>query len=276
MAAFAFAAAIRLVLTGALPFAGAPALAGALPLAGVPTRGVVSLNLCTDELVLLVVDPRRIQSVSYLSHLREETPLWRRARAFRANDGTMLAAAAMRPGLVVTMGTGGRDRAQLARAVGARLLELPYPQSIADVARSLREVGRATGGQARAERIAALLEDARRTAPARRYDAMWVDGAGRTLSPGGLGAEWMRLAGLAQRAVPGDRITLEAMWTHPPAVLVRSRYRARQMSSATTWARHPGAARISSRGLATDGRRWTCAGPALLPEILRLRGLLVP
>ena len=67
MAGFASASAISLAL------AGAPTL----PQAG----GVVSLNLCTDELVLLVADSAAIRSVSYLSHLRDETPLWRRARA---------------------------------------------------------------------------------------------------------------------------------------------------------------------------------------------------
>ena len=259
MAAFAFAAATSLALAAA-----GPSRAG----------GIVSLNLCTDELVLLVADARDIASVSYLSHLREETPLWRRARRHRANDGTMLAAAAMRPRVVMTMGTGGRDRARLAAAVGARLIELPYPQTIADIAKALREVGRATGGEARAERIAALLEDGVHTAPRRLHDAMWIDGAGRTLSPTGLSAQWMRLAGLRQRATPGDRVSLETLWSRPPAVLVRSLYRTRQTSSATSWIRHPAAARVPARTVATDGRRWTCAGPALLPEMLRLRRLL--
>ena len=258
MAAFAFASAISLAL------AGAPALSQA--------RGVVSLNLCTDELVLLVADPAAIRSVSYLSHLREETPLWRRARRHRANDGSMLAAAAMRPALIVTMGTGGRDRARLAAAVGARLLELPYPQTLPDIAASLRTVGRATGNAARAERIVGLLRAAEATAPAAPIDAMRIDGAGRTSSADGLGAAWLRLAGLKQRAVPGDRASLELMMTRPPAVLVQSLYRARQMSSATSWLRHPAAARAAAGWkIATDGRRWTCAGPSLLPEILRLR-----
>ena len=255
MAAFAFAAAISLA-------------------AAAPRGGIVSLNLCTDELVMLVADPAAIRSVSYLSHLREESPLWRRARRYRANDGSMLAAAAMQPAVVVTMGTGGRDRARLARAVGARLLELPYAQTLDDVVANLRRVGTATGGAARAKRIAALMRQAAATAPVGARDAMWVDGAGHTLSPGAVGAAWLRLVGLRQRAVPGDRVPLETMLTKPPAVLVASRYRAGQMSSAIAWARHPAARRArAGQRIDTDGRRWTCAGPTLLPEILRLRRL---
>ena len=256
MAAFAFATAISLAATP-------------LP------SGVVSLNLCTDELVLLVAEPARIRSVSYLSHAPEETPLWRRARAYRANDGSMLAAAAMRPRLIVTMGTSGRDRERLAKAVGARLLVLPYPITLADVEANLLSVGRATGGEAKAKRIVAIMRSAAAQTPTAGLDAIWADGAGRGLAADGLGAAWLRLAGLRQRAVEGQRLRLETMLARPPAVLVESRYRAGQMSSATAWRRHP-ASRFarSRRTLITDGRRWTCMGPSLLPEILRLRRLI--
>ncbi|HZF42046.1 MAG TPA: hypothetical protein VEZ48_01395 [Sphingomonadaceae bacterium] len=258
MAAFAFASAISLL-------AAAPGATG----------GVVSLNLCTDELVLLVARPDQVRGVSYLSHLPEELALWRQARRYPANDGSMLAAAARRPALVVTMGSAGRDQARLAAAVGARLLVLPYPASLADIAASVRRVGRATGNVGRAEAIVASMRSAVRNAPGGAVDAMWLDGAGRTLSPSSLGAAWLRLAGLAQRSVAGDQVTLEAMLTRPPTVVVQSRYRAGQMSSATGWLRHPAARRVArARTLPTDGRRWTCAGPTLLPEILRLRRAL--
>lgn len=260
MAAFAFALATSLLVA-------APATVG--------RGGVVSLNLCTDEFVLLVARPEQIRSISYLSQLREETPLWRRARRYRSNDGSMLAAASLRPRLIVTMGGGGRDQQRLAQAIGARLLVLPYPATLADVVASVRTVGNATGNRARAEAVVAAIGSAIGSAPPVAANALWIDGAGRTLSPSGLGAAWLRLAGLAQRAVAGDRVTLETVMTRPPRVLVQSRYRAGQMSSATAWLRHPAARRLSvARTLATDGRRWTCAGPTLLPEILRLRRAL--
>lgn len=259
MAAFAFATAISVAASSA-------AATGS---------GVVSLNLCTDELVLLVADPARIRSLSYLSHAREETPYWRLARQYKANDGSMLAAAAARPRLIVTMGPSGRDRARLARAVGARLLTLPYPTSLGDVSANLRAVGRATGGEARAERIVRLVRAAATSAPAKRQEAIWIDGAGRSFAADGLGAAWLRLAGLRQRAVPGQRLRLETLIVHPPAVLVESRYRPQQTSSATAWRRHPVARHAGAgRTLVTDGRRWTCMGPSLLPEILRLRRLI--
>lgn len=252
MAAFAFAWAISLAVTS--------------------SEGVVSLNLCTDELVLLAADPRRIRSVSYLSHAAEESVLWRQARQYRANDGSMLAAAVVRPALIVTMGEGGRDRERLAAAIGARLLVLPYPATVADIRRNIATVGRATGGGARAERVVRMMRAAEASTPPLARDAIWTSNAGRTFARDGLGAAWLRLAGLRQRNIPGERLTLETLLMRPPAVLVQSRYRVGQTSSATAWGLHPAARRQSAeRTIATDGRRWTCMGPTLLPEILRLR-----
>ena len=69
-------------------------------------RRVVSLNLCTDELLLALAAPDQILSVTHLAQDPAETPLWPQARRYRRNDGSLLSVAAMRPDLVVTMGGG--------------------------------------------------------------------------------------------------------------------------------------------------------------------------
>ena len=82
----------------------------------------------------------------------------------------------------------------------------------------------------------------------------------------------MALAGLRQRAVtvPGS---LEQLLVRPPAVILRSDYRQGQYSSEQRWLAHPLAWRVrDARTIATDGRAWTCMGPALAGEIERLRG----
>ena len=85
----------------------------------------------------------------------------------------------------------------------------------------------------------------------------------------------MALAGLRQRAIGGDRIALEELLVRPPAVLLRSDYRANQYSQGQAWLNHPLArAARGSRMMTTDGRRWTCMGPPLVDEVLRLRSEL--
>ena len=121
------------------------------------------------------------------------------------------------------------------------------------------------------------LRRLRRTTPARAVDTIWLGGGGRTVPATGLAAEWMRLAGLRQRAFWGDRVTLEQLLVSPPAILLRSDYRQGQYSAAQRWLNHPAARNVrAARTIATDGRLWTCMGPALIGEIRRLRREVAP
>ena len=249
----------------------AASLALAAPAEAAPLR-VASLNLCSDELLLALAAPGQIVSVTHLSQDPAETPLWRQARRYRRNDGSLLSVAALRPDLVLTMGGGARDRGRIAGRMGIRIVDLPFAQSLADVEQGIRQVaaalGRPQAGAAWLRRIAAL----RATAPPARLDALWLGGGGRTVSPQGLEAQWMALAGLRQRAMRGDRVSLETLIVDPPRILLRSDYREGQYSGAQRWLSHPVARRArGSRQLATDGRRWTCMGPLLVDEIARLR-----
>ena len=100
----------------------------------------------------------------------------------------------------------------------------------------------------------------RASAPRARRDAIWLGGGGRTVTAGGLEAQWMALAGLEQRAMQGDRVSLETLIARPPAVLLRSDYRQGQYSSGQRWLSHPIAHRARDR--ADDRRPTAGCGPA--------------
>jgi iron complex transport system substrate-binding protein len=254
-------------------------LAISLALAAAPApaqpRRAASLNLCTDELLLALAAPNAIVSVTHLAQNPAETPLWRRARLYSRNDGSLISVVPMRPDLIVTMGGGGSDRLRIAERLGIATVDLPFAQSLGDVAANIGRLalalGRPAAGAALVRRLTALV----RTAPPRRRDAIWLGGGGRTVAADGLEAQWMALAGLRQRRMQGDRVPLETLLVRPPAVLLRSDYRQGQFSLAQRWLAHPAALRPrGSLVLATDGRRWTCMGPLLIGEIERLRGAL--
>lgn len=233
---------------------------------------VASLNLCTDELLLALADDRQIASVTHLSTQNSETPYWQKARRFRANDGSLLSVAALKPDLVLTMGGGVRDRGSIARRLHIRVLDFPYPQSLADIEASVARLASELSQQKRGEELIGQLRKLRRTAPKRATDTIWLGGGGRTVPATGLAAEWMRLAGLRQRPFRGDRVSLEQLLVSPPQVLLRSDYRQSEYSGEQRWMTHPLARRTrAGRTMSTDGRRWTCMGPSLVPEILRLR-----
>ena len=277
MRAFACALAISLApILGDVPLAqaaGAPPDAAAAGGAPAPRR-VVSLKLCTDELLLMLGRPEQIASVTYLSQEPHETPLWAEGRRHRKNDGSLLSVASLAPDLVLDMGGGGRDTGRIAQRLGMRLLTLPYPRTLADVEQSVRTVAAALHRPAAGDRLIAGIEQLKRDAPPRPIEAMWLGGGGRSVAPDSLAAHWMALAGLKQVALQGDRVTLEQMLVRPPKLLLKSGYRSSQYSSEQRWLSHPLVAKRPIATIVTDGRRWTCMGPPMISETLRLRSLV--
>jgi iron complex transport system substrate-binding protein len=258
MRAFACALALSLAL--------APAASAA------PPRRVASLNLCTDELLLLLAAPGQVASVTHLAQSPAETPLWQRARVHPRNDGSLVSVAPLKPDLVLNMGGGARDRAGIAARLGIRILDLPYPQSLADIEQAVTRTAEALGRPGGGAALVARIEAMKRSRPSHSIDAIWLGGGGRTVPAAGLAAEWMALAGLRQRPLVGDRVPLETLLVRPPAVLLRSDYRAGQYSAEQRWLRHPLAARAKAgRTIVTDGRVWTCMGPLMIGEVERLR-----
>ena len=257
MRAFALALAISLVLASA---------AEAAP------RRVASLNLCTDELLLVLGAPEQIVSVTHLAQSPLETPYWQAARRYRRNDGTLADVAWLKPDLVLNMGGGARDRVQIAAKLGIQVIDIPYPRSIGDIEASIRQVAAALGRPSAGRKLSSAIAMLKRTVPQRATETVWLGGGGRSVPGVGLASDWMRLAGMRQRSLVGDRISLEQLVVSPPALLLRSDYRLGQYSGEQRWLRHPLAKHVRrSRSLVTDGRRWTCMGPSIIPEILRLR-----
>lgn len=232
---------------------------------------VASLNLCTDEYLLLLGRPEQIVSVSYLAQDAHESPLWREARAYKANRGSIEDVLTARPTLVLTMGNGGRATALLAKRIHLQVIDIPNPTDLAGVARNISSIGLALGEPAKARVWIARLNALRRSAPKQASDAIWISGGGWSLGAQSMGAKWLRLAGFQQRAVQGGRATLETLLVAPPHVLIRSNYRSGQMSGGERWLDNPIVRHSGARQLSTDGRPWTCLGPLMIPEIERLR-----
>lgn len=249
------------------------AISLALPgVAEAAPRRVASLNLCTDELLLMLARPEQVASVTHLAHKKAETPLWREARRYPDNDGSLLSVVGMRPDLVLTMGGGARDRARIAERLGIETLDLPFPQSLEDVEAGIRAVARALGREDAGRNLIARIDGLQRTKPKVQRDTVWLGGGGRSVGAESLAARWMAFAGFRQRPLRGDRISLEQLLVTPPEILLRSDYRSGQYSGEQRWLNHPLAKGTSrSRKVVTDGRVWTCMGPLMVGEIVRLR-----
>ena len=234
---------------------------------------VASLNLCTDEYLLLLARPSEIASVSRLSHDPADSSQWQIGRRFPVNRGDLEGALATRPTLLLTMGGGGRSTSLIAQRMGMKTVDLIFPATIDDVERNVVRVAAALGDQHRASSWRQRLSRLRHP-PKIARDAILLGNGGNSVGAQSVEAQWMRLAGLRQRALPGGRASLELLATRPPAILLRSIYRRTERSVGQTWLDHPLAKPKQSRIVPIDGRPWTCAGPLMLGEIERLRRLL--
>jgi iron complex transport system substrate-binding protein len=229
--------------------------------------------MCSDEYLLLLAQPGEIASVSRLSHDPADSSIWKLGRRYPSNRGTLESALETRPNLLITMGGSGRSTSMIARKMGLRTLELPFPSNIDDVARNMSLVARALGDESRADRWKVQLARlGKAVGPVR--DAVFLGSGGNSVSTRSVEADWMGLAGLRQRTLPGSRATLEMLATRPPQVLLRSAYRRAERSLGQTWLQHPLANPKASKIVTVDGRPWTCAGPLMLAEVERLRSRL--
>src|SRR5687767_8071343 len=151
---------------------------------------VASLNMCGDEYLLLLARPAEIASVSRLSRDPADSSLWRLGRRFPSNRGDLESALKTRPNLLITMGGGGRSTSLLARRIGLKTLDLPFPATIGDVAANMDRVASALGEPARArpwKRLLARLKKGKR--PAR--DAILLGAGGNSVGAQSVEAEWM-------------------------------------------------------------------------------------
>ena len=235
---------------------------------------VASLNLCTDEYLLLLARPQEIASVSFLSQDPQESPLWQLARRFHSNRGSLEDVLAQKPKTVLKMGGGGRATSLIAHRMGIRAIDLRPVSAVDDVASNFKAVAISLGDPDRATPWLKRLARLRATAPMKARDAIWLGGGGQTIGVPSVGADWMRLAGLAQRPLKGDRISLETLLVRPPSVLVQSTYRHGEFSRGAQWLNHPIVRNARARRLKADGRAWTCMGPLVIREIERLRSEL--
>jgi iron complex transport system substrate-binding protein len=233
---------------------------------------IASLNLCSDEYLLLLARPGEVASVSRLAQDPAETSLASLAQRVPGNRGRIEDIIALHPDVVLTMGGGGgRSSGAIARALGMQVVDLPQPGSLDGIAANLRAVAGALGDSHRADALIARLARLRASLPRTGIDSIYLGHGGISQSPGSLGAQWMRTAGLVQRPLSGGKASLEMLATNLPKLLLISDYRSGQMSQGQRWLTHPIVARTPSRKVTTDGRPWTCAGPLMIPEIERLR-----
>ncbi len=147
---------------------------------------LVSMNVCTDQLVLALADPEQILGLSRFSRDGWQSKAGDLSR-YPVLSGGAEDVLLIRPDIVVASAFDKRSTRELLKAKGLRLAELAVPRTLDEARRQIREAGDITGHSDRAAaevaRLDAALARARLAVAARRDRVLpvsrrgWVAGS---------------------------------------------------------------------------------------------------
>lgn len=265
-----------MTLFAALVLTGAAAMVEAAP------KRVVSVNLCTDQLALLLAAPGQIISLSRLSHDPDSSSMAEAARAYPTNGSGAEEVYLLKPDLVLAGTFTAPTTVQMLRDLGIEVELFAPARSLADVPGLLAQVGAALGREAEAEAmIAAFRAELARlsTAPERRPRAALYYVNSYTLGDRTLAGDILRAAGFDNIAAEaglerGGTLELEQLILLAPDVIVSGRdypgqARAEEVLSHPALRALPGT-RVA--GTLTD-RDWICGTPLVLGAVEKMHAL---
>lgn len=245
-------------------------------IAGDPPARVMSTNVCTDQLALLLAKPGQLVSVSINASDPRLSALHDRAAGIAANTGRAEEVFLLHPDLVVAADYSLHGLSGFVRQSGIALEEFSFASTIDQVPADLRRMGAILGNADEGERLAAAFEarrqDLRSAACAKRPTALMRGQNGIVQGAGTIAGSALEAAGFENIAATlgyqgMTPFPLEQLVAARPDVIILSeRFDDTAASLADAAIDHPALAGLrilSIESIATRGAL-TCAAPMVL------------
>jgi len=192
------AVALLAVTAAALLSSGSDAAPSGVPKATAHPLRVMSTNQCGDQILLALLPPERIASVTWLSRNPEDSLMTAAAQRVAVNHGTAEEVVRQRPDLIVADDYSRPATKALLKRLGWPMIEIADASTIDQIRAVTRQIARAVDEQARGKALIAHMDRqlavlSRTPAPAIRV-AAW-DGSGFSASKGSLFDTILHLAG---------------------------------------------------------------------------------
>lgn len=252
----------------------------ALAAAEQPLPKAVSINLCADQLALLLAAPGQLLSVSHVAADPLSSPMAEEAARLPLNHGGAEEVFLLHPDVVLAARYSPPTTLALLERLGIPTVRVPEVNALDDIPEALMVVARALDRREAAERLIdefhaglrALAADASAEAPR----AVLYYPNGYTAGQGTLGDSMLRHAGLRNIAAElgisgGGTLALETLVLAAPEVIITSaRYPG--ASRAEEILRHPALMELRGRArrLATTDGDWVCGTPHALRAVRAL------
>jgi iron complex transport system substrate-binding protein len=239
-----------------------------LPVRGQAAERVVSLNLCTDQWLVLLA-PERVAGLSPLARDPALSFVAAAAAGLPVVRASAEAVMERHPDLVLGARFGAQTTLALLERAGLRVERFDMPTDFAGIRAALRAVAVTLGVPARADPLIAAMDAAlppAQPAGAKPLRALVWEPRGWTSGPGTIMDAVVRAAGMVDTG-SGRRVGLEALLRHPPDVLVLPEAAA-GASLATEMLRHPAVRGIPVRTI--PAVLTICPGPFTAQAVVRL------
>lgn len=219
---------------------------------------VVSLNLCTDQMLVLLA-PEKVAALSSLARdpaLSFVAPQAANLPIVRASAEAVLR---LKPDLILAAPFGAQTTLALLQQERVPLLRIALPQDFSGIRQMTRRLARALDVPQRGEALIATMDAELAAMPHADHAvrAMVWEPRGLTAGPGTLMDAVLHAAGLSN-ASDGRRVSLEALLHQPPNLLVVPAA-PEYPSLATSLLEHPALAGLAIRTI--PPALTICAGP---------------
>lgn len=240
---------------------------------------VVSINLCTDQLAMMLADEGQLVSVSRIAMDLNVSPMADAARAYDINHGQAEEVYMLDPDLVLAGAFTPRTTVDMLEGLGIPVEIFPITHSVDEVRDQLRRMGEVLHREATAEAMIADFDTRLaqlRNPPETKPRAMLYYANGYTSGAGTLAHDIVELAGFENAAVTagydwGMKMPLEVLaLSDPDLVITTPPYPGG--SRAEDVMTHPAVTALQATRAATamTGNDWVCGTPLVLDAAERL------
>ncbi|MEN3976035.1 ABC transporter substrate-binding protein [Emcibacter sp. SYSU 3D8] len=250
-------------------------------------RRIVSMGLCTDQLVMLLADPNTILSVHWVTQDVEDSAMWRQAARYTPNHGLAEEVLRLRPDMVFADGSNSPLAVTMLQRQGISVYTVPVADSFAGVRANIREIATALDDPARGEALIgsfdAALAKTRGSLADLRYRSLVYGANGFSAGIPSLFNDVLAHLGLVNIAArPGQSgwvsMSVEEVLRAEPQLLILGEYRMDAPSMANLVLEHPAldTLRRDRPVVSVPTALWNCGTPYLAQAAQTLRDQVRP
>ena len=238
---------------------------------------VVSMNLCTDQLVLLLADPEQILSLSYLSHSKKSSVYHEQATDYPTNRGLAEEVYILKPDVTVTGTYSNWTATAMLETLGMNIKRFEPAYHFDDIRANILAMGTLLGHTAKAQAIIdsfdnkmAALQQSAKTSKTDRPRAALYEANGYTPGKLSLAHHILQAAGYENIGAEfgydfGTKLPLEVLLMTAPDMIILNPQGAGH-AKAEEMTRHPALAYLEQDAPheITTNKNWICDTPLVL------------